>query len=315
MSRPSLAAALAVILPLPALAEAPRVVADIAPVQGLVARVMDGVGTPALLIPPNASPHSHAMKPSDARALSEAQAVFMVGPDLTPWLLKPVETLAPQASHIVLMDAPGTLRLPNRTGETFETHGHQEDHALEAGEAGHAHHETGSDAGTDPHAWLDPENGKLWLSAIAAELSRIDPANAPAYAANATRGAAEIDAAQADVQTALAAGPTPRFIVFHDAYQYMEHRFGLSAAGSISLGDATPPGPARVAQLRDKVAALGIACAFSEPQFNADLLRTVFAGSDATMAVIDPLGTTIPEGPDFYPALIRSVGKALATCE
>ena len=313
MSRPSLAAALAVILPLPALAEAPRVVADIAPVQGLVARVMDGVGTPALLIPPGASPHSHAMKPSDARALSEAQAVFMVGPDLTPWLLKPVETLAPQASHIVLMDAPGTLRLPNRTGETFETHGHHEDHAPEAAEAGHAHHE--SEAGTDPHAWLDPENGKLWLSAIAAELSRIDPANAPAYAANAARGAVEIDAARTDVQTALAAGQTPRFIVFHDAYQYMEHRFGLSAAGSISLGDATPPGPARVAQLRDKVAALGIDCAFSEPQFNADLLRTVFSGSDATMAVIDPLGTTIPEGPDFYPALIRSVGKALATCE
>ena len=313
MSRLSHAAALAVILPLPALAEAPRVVADIAPVQGLVARVMDGVGTPALLIPPGASPHSHAMKPSDARALSDAQAVFMVGPDLTPWLLKPVETLAPQASHIVLMDAPGTLRLPNRTGETFEAHGHHEDHALEAAEAGHAHHE--SEAGIDPHAWLDPENGKLWLSAIAAELSRIDPANAPAYAANATRGAAEIDAARTDVETALAAAPTPRFIVFHDAYQYMEHRFGLSAAGSISLGDATPPGPARVAQLRDKVAALGIDCAFSEPQFNADLLRTVFGGSNARMAVIDPLGTTIPEGPDFYPALIRSVGEALATCE
>ena len=313
MSRLSHAAALAVILPLPALAEAPRVVADIAPVQGLVARVMDGVGTPALLIPPGASPHSHAMKPSHARALSDAQAVFMVGPDLTPWLLKPVETLAPQASHIVLMDAPGTLRLPNRTGETFETHGHHEDHAPEAAEAGHAHHE--SEAGTDPHAWLDPENGKLWLSAIAAELSRIDPANAPAYAANAARGAVEIDAARTDVQTALAAGQTPRFIVFHDAYQYMEHRFGLSAAGSISLGDATPPGPARVAQLRDKVAALGIDCAFSEPQFNADLLRTVFGGSNARMAVIDPLGTTIPEGPDFYPALIRSVGKALATCE
>ena len=212
MSRLSHAAALAVILPLPALAEAPRVVADIAPVQGLVARVMDGVGTPALLIPPGASPHSHAMKPSDARALSDAQAVFMVGPDLTPWLLKPVETLAPQASHIVLMDAPGTLRLPNRTGETFETHGHHEDHAPEAAEAGHAHHE--SEAGTDPHAWLDPENGKLWLSAIAAELSRIDPANAPAYAANAARGAVEIDAARTDVQTALAAGQTPRFIVF-----------------------------------------------------------------------------------------------------
>lgn len=313
MSRLSHAAALAVILPLPALAEAPRVVADIAPVQGLVARVMDGVGTPALLIPPGASPHSHAMKPSHARALSDAQAVFMVGPDLTPWLLKPVETLAPQASHIVLLDAPGALRLPNRTGETFETHGHHEDHAPEAAEAGHAHHE--SEAGTDPHAWLDPENGKLWLSAIAAELSRIDPANAPAYAANAARGAVEIDAARTDVQTALAAGQTPRFIVFHDAYQYMEHRFGLSAAGSISLGDATPPGPARVAQLRDKVAALGIDCAFSEPQFNADLLRTVFGGSNARMAVIDPLGTTIPEGPDFYPALIRSVGEALATCE
>lgn len=347
MSRPHLAATLALVMPLAgpaaALAEdAPRVVADIAPVHGLVARVMQGVGEPALLVRPGASPHGYAMKPSEAAALADAQAVFMVGPELTPWLVKPIETLAPGASHVALLDAPGTLRLPNRTGAAFEPHDHEgeghgaegleveghaaEDHGDDHSEADHAHDEAHAHdgygehehdhehGGTDPHAWLDPENGKVWLDAIAAELSRIDPAHAPVYAANATEGAAEIEAAEAEVRAELTDLADLSFIVFHDAYQYAENRFGIAAAGSISLSDATPPGPARVAELRDRVASLKIDCAFTEPQFNPDLLGTIFDGADATTAVIDPVGTDILTGPGFYPALIRSVGAALASC-
>lgn len=352
MSRPLLPAAVVFSLAIPVAASAesgPRIVADIAPVHGLVARVMEGVGEPALLVRPGASPHGYAMKPSEAAALAEAQAVFLVGPELTPWLVKPVETLAPQAARVALLDAPGTLRLPNRVGATFEPHHHHDgeghghghthddhahdghahdDHAHDdhshdgkadeghdhahAHDHDHAHHH--AEGGTDPHAWLDPRNGKVWLTAIAAELSRIDPANAPVYAANAAEGAAEIDAAEAEVRAELAELPDLNFIVFHDAYQYFEYRFDTPAAGSISLSDATPPGPARVAELRAKVSDMKIDCAFTEPQFNPGLLQTVFAGTDAKTAVIDPVGTEIPTGPAFYPALIRSLGASLASC-
>ncbi|UWQ81430.1 zinc ABC transporter substrate-binding protein (plasmid) [Leisingera sp. S132] len=126
-------------------AEVPRVAADIAPVHGLVARVMQGLGEPALVVPPGASPHGYAMRPSEARALDQADLVFWLGEALTPWLEAPLEELAGDAHRIELLEARGTTVLPFREGARFEAHdhgehdnhGHQE-HA--GGHEGHAEH-------------------------------------------------------------------------------------------------------------------------------------------------------------------------------
>lgn len=320
MSRLLLAALLA-LAPGQVLAQAaPQVVTDIAPVQGLAARVMEGVGEPALLIPPGASPHDYALKPSQAGALSRAQLVFMVGPELTPWLVKPVESLAAGAARIDLIDLPGTHVLASRTGATFEAHHHDGEEASAAGEhQGGPDHDHGHDhdhdhGGVDPHAWLDPENGKLWMSAMAEALAQQDPPNAATYRANAAAGAAEIDAAAQDAARTLVGMDSLRFIVLHDAFQYFERRFGLAAVGSVSLSDASQPSPARIAALREAVAREGATCALAEPQFNSGLLATVFDGSGAHTAVLDPLGTTLPAGPQFYPALLRSVAGQLTAC-
>lgn len=341
---------------------APKVVADIAPVHGLVARVMQGVGEPALLVRPGASPHGYAMKPSEAAALEGAQAVFFVGPELTPWLTRPLATLAPRARQVELLEAPGTHRLPTRTGARFAPHHHDEeeghdhtaagenedghdpeseageDHVEAAGDhapdasGGHAGDDAGDHAadtghdhasaeaddhdhgGIDPHAWLDPENGKVWLEAIAAELAALDPAHAEAYAANAAGGAAEIDAAATEAQARLAPLAGLRFIVFHDAYQYFEERFGLHAAGAISLSDASVPGPARLATLRAMVAEEGVTCALAEPQFDPDMIATVAGEGRVRTGLVDPVGMAIPPGPGFYPALMRALAEGFAAC-
>lgn len=322
-------------------ADAPKVVADIAPVHGLVARVMQGVGEPALLVRPGASPHGYARKPSEAAALEGAEVVFFLGPELTPWLTKPLATLAPNARQVELLEAPGTHRLPTRVGASFAPHHHEgedehdhvaeanEHHAPEAGENhaagdhedhaatddGHAPGADGHDhGGIDPHAWLDPENGKAWLDAIATELAALDPAHAGAYAANAAAGAAEIDAAAAEAQARLAPLAGLRFIVFHDAYQYFEERFGLHAAGAISLSDASTPGPARLATLRAVVAEQGVTCALAEPQFDPDTIATVADAGRVRTGLVDPVGMAIPPGPGFYPALIRALAEGFAAC-
>jgi zinc transport system substrate-binding protein len=329
MRRLLLSAVPAILLSAPALAEVPSVAADIAPVQGLVARVMDGVGEPALIIQQGASPHEYSLRPSEAAALENADIVFWIGESLTPWMAETVETLAGDATVVELLDVPGTVTLPYRTGATFEAHDHGDhdhdhdhdhgddhahDHDHDHGED-HAHDDHGhSHDGLDPHAWLDPENAKLWLDAIAAELSAADPANAAAYAANAAAGRAEIDAASAEAAATVAPLKDGGFIVFHDAYQYFEARFGLAAAGAISLSDASEPSPARIAEIQGVVADLGVVCVFSEPQFNAGLVATVMDGSAAKTAVLDPLGTTIEAGPGFYPALIRQLSASMAGC-
>ncbi len=105
---------------LPARAEAPRVVTDIAPVHSLVAMVMEGVGTPSLLLDPGTSPHSYAMRPSEAAALERADVVVWIGPALTPWLERPLHNIAGRARVLTLLDiAPVQIKIE----------GHHEDEA------------------------------------------------------------------------------------------------------------------------------------------------------------------------------------------
>ncbi|MBC7131967.1 MAG: zinc ABC transporter substrate-binding protein [Roseovarius sp.] len=300
-------------LAIPALA-GPKVATDIAPVHSLVAQVMEGAGEPALIVPPGASPHGHAMRPSEAAALARAEVVFWMGEGLTPWLEEPIETLAGDAHVIELMGAGGSMvlvfrseaelvpRLAGRDGDGHDDHAH-DDHA----HADHAHD------GADPHAWLDPANARIWLDVIAGELAEHDPANAALYRANAARAAADLAALEAEVAARLGPVRGAPYLVFHDAYQYFEARFGLAPAGALSPGDAADPGPARIAALRDMARERGIACVFSEPQFSPARVQAIF-GESVRHGVLDPLGSAHAPGPDLYPALIRDMADALVDC-
>lgn len=326
----------AVLLASTALAEVPHVVTDIAPVHSLVARVMQGVGEPILLVEPGASPHGYALRPSKAVALDRADAVFWIGEGLEPWLEGPLETLGHHAAVIELMGVPGTTVLGFRQGAAFEEHGHDEGnthktqadddhgdhaddahddrkHALDDGHAigdGHDHDHTGM----DPHGWLDPMNAHVWLGAVAAELARLDPENADRYAANAVEGQAELDGLVAKLTDTLTDAQEMKFIVFHDAFHYFENRFGLSAAGAVSLSDASEPGAARVAEIRQTVKDLGVSCVFAEPQFNPGLIRAVAEGG-VKVAEIDPLGAALKPGSDLYPQLMRDLALQIRACQ
>lgn len=285
-----------------ALADVPEVVTDIAPIHGLVARVMGELGAPELLVEPGASPHGYALRPSQAAGLQRADLVVMMGHELTPWLEGPVAQLATGAVVMELLDTQGTTVLSAREVAAFDPDDHQEhDHD-------HAHE------GADPHAWLDPRNAVAWLASIADALAELDPANAETYRANAAGGSAEIAAAQADAADRLAPLAEQPYVVFHDAFQYFEARFGLAGVGAISLSDATPPSAARVAEIRALVEAEGVVCAFSEPQFNPAILDTVTQGTGARLGTVDPVGATLSTGPGFYPALIAAITSDVAAC-
>lgn len=287
-----------------ALAEVPRVATDIAPVHGLAAKVMEGLGAPDLIVPPDASPHDFALRPSQARALQDAGLVIWVGPDLTPWLERTLNSLS-TASTLELNALPGTHLEEWRDLEAFG-----EDHEEDHDEDGHGHEHDAA----DPHSWLDPENAKTWTDAIAAELARQDPENAATYQANADAAKAAIDAAAAEAAERLAPHRDAGFLVFHDAYQYFEAHFGLHATGSVADSDAAMPGPGRIRELQARIAEDGIACLFAEPQFESGLIDTLAEGSGARIAVLDPLGTGLEPGAGFYPALLGAMTDAMAGC-
>ena len=125
-------------------AEVPRVATDIAPVHSLVSMVMQGAGSPDLIIPPGASPHSYAMRPSEARAVAKADLVVWVGPSLAPWLEEPMSSLAQGAERLTLQDVEGIRLLTNRSGVAFEAHDHgdhegHDDHDDHDDHEGHDH--------------------------------------------------------------------------------------------------------------------------------------------------------------------------------
>nr|WP_325248351.1 zinc ABC transporter substrate-binding protein [Amylibacter sp.] len=331
-----------------AFAQAPNVAVDIAPVHSLVARVMDGIGMPNLIIQSGASPHEYSLRPSEARALQDADVVFWVSEGLSPWLEGALENLATDAAVVELLETDGTTELEFREGALFEKHVHgeedHEDHADHEGHgdhkdheghddhadhdghsdhAGHEDHEKHADhddhAGHghgkhDPHAWLSPQNASNWLNVIAGQLSVADPDNAGAYFANAAAGRAELLALSSEVNAVLDPLRGGKFIAFHDAYQYFEKDFDFPASGAISVSDASDPSPARIAEIRDRIASEGINCVLAEPQFNPGLVATVLEGTEAKTAVIDPLGSDLETGPALYPQVIRNLAASLAEC-
>ncbi|MCK8066883.1 zinc ABC transporter substrate-binding protein [Cobetia sp. 1CM21F] len=327
--------------PVVAVAEVPSVAVDIPPVHSLVARVMGELGSPDLVIQSGASPHGYSMRPSEARALSDADVVFFVSDELTPWLAKARTSLAADADAVELMEVSGTLHLTYREGPTFEAHHHADEASSAHGETqgeehdehgdhkahadrdehhdddheAHADHDEHGHDGENPHGWLDPVNAHTWLGAIAESLAAQDPEHAATYRSNAQAGQQELEALTESLSARLAQVQGTRYIVFHDAYQYFEHRFDVPASGAISLGDASTPSPARVKEIQARVKQDDIQCVFREPQYNPALIESVFEGTGVkTSIVFEPLGVGLPLGESLYPQLIERLGQGILGC-
>ena len=166
----------------------------------------------------------------------------------------------------------------------------------------------------DPHVWLDPINAKAIVQEIEEALVKVDPKNAKKYEANADRIAKEMDKLVEELREQLKPVQEKGFIVFHDAYQYFEQRFGVSAIGSITVSPEVMPGAERVSELRKKIMDLSATCVFSEPQFEPKLVKTLVEGTGARTGVLDPLGASLTKGPDLYSQLVREMARSLKDC-
>ena len=179
-------------------------------------------------------------------------------------------------------------------------------------EAGH--HDHHGHSGFDVHVWLDPENAKVLVQEIKEALVELDPNNAGKYEANAKNLMLKLDRLISEISVKLASSKGKGFVVFHDAYQYFEERFGMTAVGSITVSPEVVPGASRIRELKDKIVELNAHCVFSEPQFQPKIVFTVAEGTQANTGVLDPLGASIADGPELYFTLIRDMANSLQEC-
>lgn len=299
----------------PVLAAPPAIVADTPITGSLVQQVLGDLGTVRVLLPQGASAHHYQMRPSDAQSLQDAGMLVWTGPELTPWLGRAADSLGDGTAQLRLLQVQGTrLRSYASDHEDHGHEGHDHDHSHDH-DHDHSHDHDHDHSGTDPHAWLNPDNGALWLTAIADHLTTADPDNAATYRDNASAAAKTLAALDAQITADLADHRDQGIVVFHDAYGYFTDHFALRPAMPLSPGDASTPSAARIAALRDQIADSGAACAFPEYGHDPKLIATATEGSTTrTGAALDPEGSGIDQGPDLYGQVLTGLAQTLTDC-
>ena len=286
----------------PSRAEPPLVVVSIKPVHALVAGVMQGVATPALLMPGAASPHAQSLKPTQARALEHADLVVWVGESLELFLRRPLAGRSGSPGLLTVSQLPELHTLPARRAGEWHSHGQ-----TESGLGPHA-------SALDPHLWLDPHNAERVVAAVAARLKRLDPGAATRYEANAKALTTRIRALDERIDAQLSDVRKQPYVVFHDAYQYFEHRYGTRAVGALTVSPDRAPGARRLKQLRERIRRLEVRCVFAEPQFEPRLVQTLVAGTGVRSAVLDPLGSDLDTGPEAWFQIMSNLATNLSAC-
>ena len=317
-----------------------KVVTTIKPLHSLVSSVMEGVGEPSLIIEGTNNPHTFVFKPSHAELLEQADIVFWIGEDLEAFMEKPLDSLASNAKKVAFMDLASIEKMKFREENIFDDHddhdghddeheghddhddhdahkdddhddhddhdGHDDEHEGHDDHHGHAHGEF------DAHIWLDPMNAKEMVHEIAHELGDLDPKNKEIYESNANKTLKSLDKLIEDVNNSIAKDVS--YIVFHDAYQYFEKRFGVSSAGALTLNPDVLPGAKQIADVQDLISDKNIKCIFSEPQFNPKIIETLASDMDISTGIMDPLGAYIDKGNSMYFDLIKQISNSINKC-
>ena len=294
-----------------------KVVASIKPIHSLASSLMDGIGKPDLIVDGYASPHGFAMKPSHAKMLQEADIIFWVGEDLENFLVKPLSSIAKKAEKIELMEIKGLEVLKFRERNIFDDHddhGHDDHGKKEDDHDDHGHddHEGHAHGEFDPHIWLDPVNAKVILKEMAEHLIENDEKNSAIYKKNLAKALKDIDKLIKDTKSELTKSIAS--IVFHDAYQYFEERFNVNILGAFTVNTDVMPGAEQLAEIREIIEHDKVACVFSEPQFNPDIIKAVAKDMNIKTGVIDPLGATLNPGKDLYFNLIKNMSASFKNC-
>ena len=291
-----------------------KVVTTIKPLHSLIANVMDGVGEPSLIIEGSTSPHSFTLKPSHAKLLEEANLIFWFGEGIETFMERPLESIVKNAEVVELMKVKSIKKLKFREESIFGDHDDHDDHDdhAEEGHDDHAEHEGHNHGEFDAHIWLDPINAKEMVHEIAHKLGDLDPANKDKYEANAEVTILALDKLIDDVSHDI--NKDAKFVVFHDAYQYFEERFGLRAAGALTLNTNVLPGAKQIKEIQDVIKDKGINCIFSEPQFNPRIISTIAKDTNIKTGIFDPLGENLNADKSLYFKLITNLKNELKGC-
>lgn len=232
-----------------------RILATVFPLREFAAEVAGARGEASLLLPPGAGVHTWQPRPGDIARLADCDLLLFIGAGLEPWL--PDLLGAFPKGRIRTLEAAGGLAVPGPDQD--EEAGREHDHGA-----------------LDPHVWLDFELDVRIVERIAGELTRIDPAGGPEFAANAARLAGRLRRLDADFRDGLAACRGRDLVLAgHGAFGYLARRYGLVQTALYGLSPDAQPKPRDLMRAVDDCRAKGIRTVFFENSVPPDLARTL----------------------------------------
>ncbi|KIQ37634.1 MULTISPECIES: zinc ABC transporter substrate-binding protein ZnuA [Pseudomonas syringae group] len=285
-----------------------RILTSIKPLQLIAAAVQDGVGTPEVLLPPGASPHNYALRPSDVRRVRDVQLLYWIGPGMETFLPRVLQGRSQPS--VAVETLPGMhLRHFGADNASHDDHDH-DDHAHGADEHDHDH----MPGSLDSHLWLSTVNARVIAAKMASDLGAADPANAARYTRNAEAFAKRLDTLDSRIKTQMSAVTGKPFFVFHEAFDYFEEAYGLKHTGVFAIAAEIQPGAQHVAAMRERLKEAGKTCVFSEPPLRPRLAETLSAGLPVKLAELDALGGYTPATAQGYEQVVQKLADDLSGC-
>ncbi len=296
--------AMLILTPAMAQAEALRVVTSIRPLHSLASAVMQGVAEPELLVKGTGSPHTYALHPADMSAIQRADVLLFISPLFETFMAKPAAQVKAETDSKQVQMEVGALKGLKRLEA-------RDEHLEEHDEHGHEEHHHGPE---DMHYWLDVSNSILVVQKLSETLARLDKKNAETYRANAAGHIEQLKQLDAEIIATTKGFKQQNFIVFHDAYQYFEKRYGLKPAAALTIEPGRGTSAKHVSYIRKLVKEKGAACLFKEPQFDPKTVTSIAKDVKIPVLELDPLGSALPLGAKLYPQLLREIAGGFSAC-
>lgn len=257
----------------------PQVVASIEPLAWFVDRIGGERVSVSVMVPPGGDPHSYEPTPKQMARLGSALLFVKAGSGVE-FELNWMPRILGLNRELNVCDASAGVRLiPMAHDGAGETPEHR--HGM-----------------YDPHFWLSPENARLIAINVERSLAEVDPSHRAEYAANRLALDRELQHLDGQIKARLAGVKSRRFIVFHPAWGYYAHEFGLEQIAAEQEGKTLTP--VQMARVIDTARAAGIRAVFLSPQFSSTQADAIARDIGGRTVQVDPLSR------DYENNLIRA---------
>jgi ABC-type Zn uptake system ZnuABC Zn-binding protein ZnuA len=218
----------------------------------LVSNVGGDLVSASALVPKNGDVHTFEPRPSDIRAVAQAQLLVMNGLGLDDWLERTISNASAQGTPLLKLGEglPGVTLLPGETPDT-----------------------------QNPHLWMDVAYAELYVNRIADGLAQVDPRHAAAYHQQAAAYNAQLQSLDAEIRARIASIPEAnrRIVTFHPAFPYYARAYGITVVGTAVQAPGQEPSAQYTAQLIDEIRSEHVRAIFSEAQFPPNLVDQLSA--------------------------------------